>query len=138
MPIVIDASSLLPLALDDEERDYAEAVVMAIAQTPGHVSAIFWWEMWNVMRTNSVLRKRISVEDAGEFLMTLNGLNLSVAAPPVNPKIFGIAVERNLSAYDASYLELAQTLRCPLATRDEQLKAACREAEVSIFLDIAA
>jgi predicted nucleic acid-binding protein len=44
-----------------------------------------------------------------------------------------LAVQFRLTVYDASYLELAQRLRLPLATRDEELYAAGRALGVSLL-----
>jgi predicted nucleic acid-binding protein len=44
-----------------------------------------------------------------------------------------LAREHKLSAYDASYLELAQRTGFPIATLDHALEAAARKCGVSLF-----
>jgi predicted nucleic acid-binding protein len=45
-------------------------------------------------------------------------------------QILALAVRRQLSTYDASYLELAQRLALPIATADGNLSQAAREVRV--------
>jgi predicted nucleic acid-binding protein len=47
--------------------------------------------------------------------------------------VLELARGRNLSAYDAAYLELAMREGLPLATEDESLRAAARQAGVPLF-----
>ncbi|GAC1347437.1 MAG: hypothetical protein NVSMB14_10150 [Isosphaeraceae bacterium] len=49
-------------------------------------------------------------------------------------KTIAIARERNLSSYDATYLELALRRGLPLATLDSKLKAAALLVGVEIFI----
>ena len=44
-----------------------------------------------------------------------------------------LAREHNLSSYAAAYLELAMREGCPLATLDEQLRAAAANAGVKVL-----
>jgi len=133
MTLVIDASAILPLVTPDEDRTYSDAVVRTLATTAGHVSAIFWWEIWNALWVNVSRRKRISLDDAAEFLVALEDLGLQVGATPVNPGVFALSVDHDVSAYDASYLELAERLKCPIATLDKNLIRACHSRGVSVL-----
>jgi predicted nucleic acid-binding protein len=46
---------------------------------------------------------------------------------------FVLAEELQLTAYDAAYLELALRQEAPLATLDDRLRRAAREAGVTLF-----
>jgi predicted nucleic acid-binding protein len=41
------------------------------------------------------------------------------------PRVVRLALDTGLTAYDASYLQVAQRLNLPLVTFDEQLRKAC-------------
>ncbi|MDA4892694.1 type II toxin-antitoxin system VapC family toxin [Microbacterium resistens] len=47
---------------------------------------------------------------------------------PLVPRV--LALRQNFSAYDASYIALAETFRCPLLTLDRRLANAAREHSV--------
>jgi predicted nucleic acid-binding protein len=47
--------------------------------------------------------------------------------------VLPLAREYNLSAYDAAYLELSIRHSAPLATLDDRLEKAARQAGVKIF-----
>ena len=46
---------------------------------------------------------------------------------------FALSIQYGLSVYDAAYLELALRLGALLATNDQRLQVATREAGVSVF-----
>ncbi len=81
-------------------------------------------------------RDRITPAERAEFLETL-------AAHPVHTdgltgrQAFGaiarLADQHSLTAYDASYLELAMRLGVPLATLDSELQAAARKTGVALL-----
>jgi predicted nucleic acid-binding protein len=48
-------------------------------------------------------------------------------------EVLSVARAHRLSAYDAAYLELALRRRLPLATLDNQLKAAAATAGIAAF-----
>lgn len=135
MPLVVDTSAILPLAMQDEERDYSIKVLKKIATTAGIVPPIFWCEVWNAMWVNIVRRKRISAAKATEFLAELESYQLEVAALPPQPAVLNLCLKHGISAYDGSYLELAKRLNCPLATQDKKLQAACRSEGLAVFGD---
>ena len=74
-----------------------------------------------------VKRRRITVDRGKEFLLELGRLNVRIAPPPAVadfPHLQGFAASRGLTAYDAAYLDLAMRLSLPLASMDDQLRAA--------------
>jgi len=52
---------------------------------------------------------------------------------PHDPDVLAAARQLGISAYDASYLELAMRLGADLATRDARLSAAAATAGVPLF-----
>ena len=79
----------------------------------------------------SVRAGLLEARDAGEILDRLLGLPVrrhtqsSLAAASLT-----VALELGLSAYDASYLALAQTLAAPLVTADGRLASVAPAAEL--------
>jgi len=61
MAIVPDVSAVLGLALDDEEADFAESVIVEIAGDEAIVPTLFWFEIRNVL-VMAERRKRMTVE----------------------------------------------------------------------------
>lgn len=70
-----------------------------------------------------VLRSRLSDVDARESLTALTGIRLSVfGGPVVLERIWQL--RHNLSAYDAAYVAVAESLDAPLLTADQRLASA--------------
>jgi predicted nucleic acid-binding protein len=75
-------------------------------------------------------RKRLSEENAREALEALNQVPLSVEDLPEGParkRILHLALQFDLSSYDAAYLELADRHKIPLHTADTKLQAAAKQ-----------
>jgi predicted nucleic acid-binding protein len=67
------------------------------------------------------------------ILTRANRLHVHVEPTPAdNGALLRLARDTRLSIYDASYLELAQRRRLPLATRDRAMKLAAQRAGVSL------
>jgi len=84
----------------------------------------------------AVRKKRIPKQEAIEFLDDLNVLSIEVDPTP-DPagaaNILSVAEKHRLTAYDATYLELAIRRKLALATLDADLKMAAR-AESLVLL----
>jgi predicted nucleic acid-binding protein len=123
--------------LDGSRKDleYADDVLKALKSTSAAVPAIWGLEVANVLvraeRHGSIER---SVTE--NFAMMLAGLKI-VVDDKTSEYSFAdtlqLARTHNLTAYDASYLELALRLDLPLATLDEKLIKAARKAGVERF-----
>jgi len=131
--IVLDASTALAWAFDDEAGRYSDAVLDFVIENHAIVPALWTYEM-----TNGVLvglrRSRLSVDEAVAFSEDLAAMDIRVdSASPQPVALLAEAVEFGLTAYDAAYLLLARDAGLPLATRDRALISAARKAGVDIF-----
>jgi len=133
--IVVDASVALAWCFPDEASEYADAVLVALEGHPVLVPSV-----WALEITNAVVvaerRKRVSQPEVRRFVelvsgLTINEMSLPVAASVGN--ILPLAREYGLSAYDASYLDVAIRHGAPLATLDSGLEEAGRKAGVEIL-----
>jgi predicted nucleic acid-binding protein len=91
-------------------------------------------EIANALRT-AERRGRIETAELPRLRVLLAALPVEVAPVELTTATGGIleaARTYDLTAYDASYLELAAIRGLPLATVDERLRAACARAGVEV------
>jgi predicted nucleic acid-binding protein len=77
-------------------------------------------------------------QDSGNFLADLDSLPISldtIFGHSTRNETLALARKWQLTAYDATYLELAQRKGASLATFDRQLAQACRQAGIHVFGD---
>jgi predicted nucleic acid-binding protein len=132
---VLDASITLAWAFEDERDMRAMAVLDALEASEAATSTVWTLEVSNGLLT-AERKNRISVPDASRFCRLL--LELPIVVDPGDRRrtldeVRRLARSRNLSAYDASYLDLALHLGVPLATLDERLERAARMVGVETF-----
>ena len=133
MDCVIDSSIALAWALPDETSGEAERFLKRISTGDLFwVPALWWYEIANALLT-AQRRKRLT-EAARVRLMELYR-RLPVRTDPALDsdaivRFHTLALEHNLSAYDAAYLDLAQRRGLRLATVDRVLRLAARKAGV--------
>lgn len=132
---MIDASVALAWCFPDESTHETDSILDELRHRKGIVPSI-----WPVEVTNAILvgerRKRIVAADVLRFLGLLNQLSLTVdslAAQQSFGSILPLARAHGLSAYDASYLELAMREGCSLATSDGKLRKAAKASGVAVF-----
>lgn len=131
MAIVVDPSALLGLALDDEPAVFASAVLDEVQRAGAIAPWLFWYELRNVLIVNE-RRKRISRQAANAFLATSSDLPIELVSPG-ETSVLDLARTHDLSAYDASYLELSLRFSAPLATLDRSLRSAAAAARAPVF-----
>ncbi len=81
-------------------------------------------------------RRRITVEEADDFLWVLDMLRIEIdthGAGQAWPALMKLARETALTVYDAAYLDLALRTKLPLATRDKALSVAAIARGVSVI-----
>jgi predicted nucleic acid-binding protein len=137
MRVVLDASCILVLALDEE---MPQTVVRMFDRLPDYgaaVPSIWRYEVVNVLLL-SVRRQRIDIESFHARLAEFARLSIAVDEMSTGRawnEGATIAQRHGLTIYDAAYLELAIRLALPLATLDKALARAARSEGVEVIGD---
>lgn len=133
--LVIDASVGVKLFLREPLSDQAEALFEHLAADPPaqfYVPDLFFVECANIL-VKYVRRFNYPSENACQDVLDLQRLKLrSVSTAELITDALRIGLEHNLSAYDASYVALAERLRMPLITADERLAQALQGTQHDI------
>jgi len=115
---VLDASATLAWAFDDEASPAVEQVLAEMAAGYAVVPALWSYELANGLVVG-VRRARLSADDADAFTRDLATLDIRIDPDAPDPLLLASeALANGLSAYDASYLLLAQRVGLPLVTQD--------------------
>lgn len=128
MSFVVDCSVAARWLLPDEATPYTDAVFDLLNAQDAIVPALFLSEFTNVFLKLSRQRK-LPRELAMGAVQRFAALGLEVDRNTPDPeRLFTLADHYGLSAYDATYLELALRRGLPLACWDGGLKAAAEKA----------
>jgi predicted nucleic acid-binding protein len=132
---VLDCSVTLAWCFPDEKATYPDSVLDALADTTAWVPSLWHLEVANALLSGE-RRQRATEADTVNWLRLLRALPISIDDETVNrarADILHLARARNLSSYDAAYLELALRRGLPLATLDGELLAAAKAAGVAEY-----
>ena len=132
---VVDNSVVMSWCFKDETNQYADAVLDKLSETTAIVPAIWPLEVVNVLLV-AERRKRLKQADSVRFITLLSKLPIVVEHEWPEKMMTGLLAlgrAKNLSSYDASYLDLAMRKDCPLATLDKKLMEAAKEVDVAIL-----
>lgn len=132
---VLDSSMAVAWSFEDETNDYADHVQGQLATKRAVVPLLWPLEVANALLVGE-RRKRSTEADTARWTAMLAGLQIRVDEQTNSSAwttTLALARRHKLSAYDAAYLELAIRRGLPLATLDEQLKAAATVAGVALL-----
>ena len=128
--VVVDASVVLKWQLDDEEYIPQATALRNDFYALGAVKAIaphlLFYEVMNGILT-ATRRKRLDSDKALKALDNLAGLGVELKGVAAE-RVLGLALDHNLSAYDAAYLALAESEACELWTGDRAFYQAIKGA----------
>ena len=133
MSFVVDASVVAAWAIAHESDDQTEQLFVRVQKEGALAPHLLWFEIRNVL-VIAERRKRIAPRDAEEFLTRLDRLPLTHAESQGSHEVMRLARVHSLTAYDASYLELALREHVALATFDRKLAAAAASEGVPVLL----
>jgi len=129
---VIDASVVAACCFEDEAGSVADLEEL-VAGAEALVPSCFRLEFANAIRSG-VRRGRMPASIGREMIIGVVGMDWNV--DPTNADsiavIHDLSVNRALTMYDASYLELAIRRGCALATLDAALIRAARAEGVTV------
>ena len=138
MSFVLDNSVTMRWFFGDgkpRELAYAGKVLDAMHTATAHVPTTWGLEVANVI-AKAEEKALVTEARSGAFLEMLEGIDIEVDSATSAHALsdtLQLARRYRLSAYDASYLELALRLGIPLATLDEDLQKAAKKAGVRKF-----
>lgn len=118
--VVIDASTLSAIAFVEPE---GAALVARLQSARLHAPRLLCYELTNVAWKKARHGRAEDAEGIRERLV--DALSLHMALHEVDhPAVLSLALQHQLTAYDAAYLWLAQHLQIPLITLDGSLAEA--------------
>lgn len=132
---VLDTSVTMAWCFPDEETPETRNLFIRMRTSAAIVPAIWPLEVANVLLIGE-RRQRLTLAQAAQFMALLQTLAITIeagAAMETLGSVMAVGRRCNLSAYDASYLELAMRQGLPLATQDSRLRAAATGAGVPLL-----
>jgi predicted nucleic acid-binding protein len=132
---VLDCSVTMAWCFDDEATPYTNGVRDSLADKRAIVPALWPLEVANATIVGE-RRRRLDEARSQRFIALLEALPIVIdgeTAARAWTDTVHLARAHNLSAYDASYLELVIRLGLPLACLDGKLKAAAAVVGVPLF-----
>jgi predicted nucleic acid-binding protein len=140
LTLILDASMALAWLLHRRDLDEAELAGEAldvVRETGAIVPALWYSEVANALLL-AERQRVITAQASASYLSSLSFWEIvQDPVPPALSQAQAIQLGRlfNLTAYDATYLELAMRRAGVLATFDRKLAAAARSAGVRVFGD---
>ena len=140
MNIVIDASMALAWIFErqkPEEARLADQLLLSVNEHVWLAPALLQLEIANALLVGE-RRKAVSEAQVVDFLHRFDQLPIRIDGDGTSVRraaVMALAREYGLSAYDATYLELAQRRRLPLASMDRALCSAAAAIGVVVLTD---
>ncbi|HXQ53425.1 MAG TPA: type II toxin-antitoxin system VapC family toxin [Stellaceae bacterium] len=135
MSLVVDASMTMAWLFDEGRGDAPEKVLRKVAAEGANVPSLWRLEVANSLR-NAIRRQRCDAAYAAQCLQRLHQMWITVDAE-TDARAWGptrqLADDHDLTLYDAAYLELALRRARPLASCDETLIKAGRQAGLEVL-----
>lgn len=130
-PFVLDNSVTMRWCFENTSNPYAESILQQLASGGDAVAPVLWQYEVGAVLAKAERSGAISPGKAAEFLTALRSFNIAIdqdGTDRVLTEVYRLAIAYRLTGYDAVYLELALRKNLPLATLDEDLARACRDA----------
>jgi len=118
---VIDASFVLAYLLDEDNTTIDSIFEKQVKGEIYFISpSLLKYEVGNTLRTK-LMRKKIKKEEAQRLYRSFLAINIKEELLDFHD-VLDLALEKNLSFYDAPYLYLAKSKKIDLLTLDHSLK----------------
>jgi predicted nucleic acid-binding protein len=134
VPLVVDASFILAIALSEEAPAESAQLFDVLAREGAWVPPIWRYEVANAL---AVAARRGRIQPALPALILADIARLPIHEDPDCAEVawsgtLALATQHGLSVYDASYLELAVRRQAWLATNDRSLAAAAQAEGLTV------
>lgn len=133
MSFVLDTSVTMAWCFADEATKETEALLEQLRSETALVPPLWGLEVANVLLLGE-RRSRLTELQTTRFLNLLHALPITIDTRRFDQTaILATARHHRLSAYDASYLLLAETTGLALATLDKNLAKASKRAGITVL-----
>jgi len=131
----MDCSIAVALGLPHESSSLADSFLLQMENDEAWVPSLWWHEVGNVLVT-ARRRGRLSDNDATGLIQLYGDLPIQtdiVSGSDWMGRVHHLCTTYDLSACDASYLELAERKQAGLATLDASLSQAASACGIELF-----
>jgi len=135
LSLIADISVVLAWLFEEEQTTKALDILRRIEKDVLLVPPLWWSELENGILMGERWGRKTPAESSA-FLKLVRSLPIrtdDTARHRISDDILDIGRRYNLTAYDASYIELAIREAAPLATFDEAIRKCARGVGVKIF-----
>lgn len=129
---VLDNSVAICWFLKSQSTPYTEMALRRVANGAKLTVPSLWISEFINVISKAVQMRALDSDSAEAILKHAKALPILSKSAPELADLFTLTERYRLSAYDATYLELAMRLQLPLATTDTQLTKAAKS--VGLFL----
>ncbi|MFM9859388.1 type II toxin-antitoxin system VapC family toxin [Pseudoxanthobacter sp. M-2] len=134
-PYVLDVSLTMGWLFEDEATDAGWQLLDRAIRTGVTVPSIWAYELANVLFV-AERRGRVTPAQSSAFLNRLDGLRIDIEATASShllAVVLPLARSTGLAIYDAAYVDLAQRLDLPLATKDRRMAEAAANLSIRLL-----
>ena len=131
---VLDVSATLAWCFEDEATRDSNSLLLGAEFSTILVPGLWHIELINVL-LQAERRKRLTMVQISDFLDLVGGIEIQTDPEQIDiasRSLIDLARRHQLTAYDATYLDLAIKRGIPLATRDKALMRAAPAAGVEL------
>lgn len=128
MDIVADTNIFLAVALDESER---ERIVQLTSDATAMAPEILPYEIGNALSA-MVKRRKLSEAEALKVERFANAIPVRLVQVDIHASL-QIALQHNIYAYDAYFLQCARMYSHPLLTLDRRMKQVAIELDIKVL-----
>lgn len=135
MSLIVDASITMAWCFEDEATPATEEVLDQVVESNALVPSVWRFEVGNALQM-AIRRKRITEVFRDDALAKLLAMPITVD-PETDAYVWTTALRLSerfgLTLYDAAYVELAQRRNLPLASLDQEMRAAASALNIELL-----
>lgn len=128
MNIISDTNIFLAVVLDEPEKQH---IIQLTSQADAIAPEILPYEIGNALSA-MIKRKQLTKDEALEALITANKIPVRLVNIDIQAAL-KLAIEFNIYAYDAYFLQCAKSLSFPLLTLDKKMKQVASELNIKVM-----
>ncbi len=131
---VLDCSVFMSWCLNEKTIKESSKILKSITRHTIVVPSLWCYEVTNVL-TMAVRKNKLTVAQTHNLMNDIHLLPIEFDKPTVEniSNIFSIADQHKLSAYDASYIELALRKNIKLASFDKEVVKTAEKLGIHMF-----